>query len=247
MKIKGYFALAAALIFIVVFAYFIQFYFFLDYRISKEADVWGQFGDYVGGVLNPFLGFVSISLLIKSLSLQHEANASLKAEMYNGEKTEVLRSFESLFFNLINSQKQYFDSFFLEFSPTVGRRAIFKGAKAVMAIEDSIESMRSNGCEDSEIKSFLNRVDQGDQLFGLSRSFYVIVMTVNDRLCEKNGFSIEDRKRYFKVLVNFTDFALLRLIMACTQFLDYESSKYLRSCKEFEGVINELGLRFDLY
>ena len=49
--------------------------------VSQKTDVWGQFGDYVGGVLNPILSFISIYLLISSLSLQRQANTSLVDEI----------------------------------------------------------------------------------------------------------------------------------------------------------------------
>ncbi|MFQ2624533.1 hypothetical protein ACK3YV_17115, partial [Aeromonas caviae] len=45
--------------------------------LSDEKDVWGQFGDYFGGTLNPILSFMSVLLLIKSVRLQLVANSSL--------------------------------------------------------------------------------------------------------------------------------------------------------------------------
>lgn len=99
MRIKAYLISATALIAIVYLIYWLHFYVCLDYEASNDPAVWGQFGDYAGGVLNPLLSFISIVLLIKSLVLQHEANGNLKTEIKNGEKTERLRSFEVLFFN----------------------------------------------------------------------------------------------------------------------------------------------------
>lgn len=243
MKIKGYVLLAAGIIVLVGAVYFVRFYCLLDYVLAEETEVWGQFGDFIGGVLNPLLSFISITLLLKSLSLQYQANSSLRADIENKEKIEILRSFESLFFSLISAQKNSFDSLRLNFPPGVD----FSGVKAVLELENILARMRLGGSDLSEIVDFLDSVDENDQIFGLSRGFYIVVMTVNDRLCEDNGFSLEDRRRYYKVLVNLTDFALLRLVMLCIQFLDYESAKYLRSCKDFEEVIKGLGLKYELY
>lgn len=66
--------------------------------VSQKTDVWGQFGDYVGGVLNPILSFISIYLLINSLSLQRQANTSLVDEIKRQENSKTLRSLSLGFF-----------------------------------------------------------------------------------------------------------------------------------------------------
>lgn len=247
MKTKAYIIYAATLIFAVYLAYWIQFYFVLDYKLSKDAAVWGQLGDYAGGVLNPLLSFLSIVLLIKSLVFQHEANSSLKTEIKNSEKAEKLRSFEVLFFNLISSQKNLFDSFKVDFQALGSTVSHLAGAKAVIEIENKIDEIRQAGGEDSEIANYLTEIDADDQIFGLSRAFYILVMIVTEKLSDTNGFSSEDRETHFKALINFTDFAQLRLIIISVQFLDYESVKYLRSSVEFGKVVKDLGLSYELY
>lgn len=93
----------------------------------------------------------------------------------------------------------------------------------------------------------MDDIDGGDQIFGLSRAFYIIVMLIADQLSDTKGFSLEDREAHFKALINFTDFAQLRLIMIRIQFLDCESAKYLRSSYEFKKVVEDLGLSYELY
>lgn len=238
---------AAILIFVVFLTYFVHFYVILGYKISDDSAIWGQLGDYTGGILNPLLSFVSIVLLIKSLTLQNEANISLRTELKNNEKTEKLRSFEALFFNLVDSQKKLFESFRIELMTGEEANQLM-GVKAVMTIEDKIEEMREAGGKDLEIKEYLEEIDKNDQIFGLSRAFYTMVMMVTEKLSDAEGFSAKDRKAHFMTLVNFTDFAQLRLIMICIQFMDYyESTKYLRSSVEFKNVVKELGLGYELY
>ena len=41
-------------------------------RSMGEPAEFGAFGDFVGGVINPLLGFVTIWLLVKSLQFQRE-------------------------------------------------------------------------------------------------------------------------------------------------------------------------------
>ncbi|MDG9669319.1 hypothetical protein ONV78_16385 [Hahella sp. CR1] len=246
MKINGYILAAAILIIAVFLSYFLHFYVSLGYEVSNDSAIWGQLGDYSGGILNPLLSFVSIVLLIRSLNLQNEANLSLRTEIENSEKTERLRSFESLFFNLINSQKNLFDTFSITTLSGEAKTQI-DGVKAVMKIEDEIEKIRENDGKDEEVKKYIEALDENDQIFGLARAFYVTVLMVSEKLSESEGFSLGDRRDHFMTLINFTDFAQLRLVMICVQFLDYESCKYIRLSSEFEKVIEDVGLSYELY
>lgn len=44
--------------------------FFAGFSLSTDPAVWGQFGDYVGGVTNPILAFLSFAALLLTLVLQ---------------------------------------------------------------------------------------------------------------------------------------------------------------------------------
>lgn len=74
------------------------------YLSTQDADVWGQFGDFMGGVLNPILSFISICLLIRSVTLQVQSNSTLKQEIKRQELLEDYKKFEVRFFCLIESQ-----------------------------------------------------------------------------------------------------------------------------------------------
>jgi hypothetical protein len=74
-----------------------------------------------------------------------------------------------------------------------------------------------------------------------------MVMMISEKLSDAEGFKFEDRKAHFLTLVNFTDFSQLRLIMVCVQFMDYQSTEYLKSSHELKSVIEELGLGYELY
>jgi len=242
------YVISAALIIAFVFAgYFIKFYVSLGYGLSNDPAVWAQLGDYAGGMLNPLLSFVSIVLLIKSLTLQNEANISLRNELKNSEKTENLRSFETLFFNMIDSQKRLFESFKVQMQTVEGESSTFSNVDAVMAIETEIENIQNAGGDDAAVQKHLESIDSQDKIFGLARVFYIMVMVVTDKLSDANGFSVEDRKAHFQTLVNFTDFSQLRLILICVQFMDYESSKYIASSIEFKLIIENLGMGYELY
>jgi len=236
-----YLWVAFSIVFLVLISYFVNFYIILGYEISSDSSVWGTLGDYVGGILNPSLSFISIVLLIKSLTLQNEANLSLREELKNTERIERLRSFEILFFNMVESQRKLFDSFKIVCEDNDALRE-FIGSEAVIKIESDIDGIRMIGGGDDMIRCHIESLDHNDQIFGLLRAFYVTVMVISDKLSDQAGFGAEDRRSYYQTLINFTDFSFLRMVLINVQFMDYESSKYLRNLEEFKDVIRDLGL-----
>ncbi|MCG6142782.1 hypothetical protein [Leptospira mtsangambouensis] len=80
---------------LILILYFIKF----NDGFSLEQSVWGAFGDYVGGILNPILTFITIIYLLKSHSLQiHETR-----EIQNENRLSInLRSLEQINQDLLN-------------------------------------------------------------------------------------------------------------------------------------------------
>lgn len=231
---------------IVIASYVCYFYFILKYNISNDTAVWGQFSDYVGGLLNPILSFIALILLIKSLSLQNEANQSLRSELKNNEKSEKFRTFETHFFNMIKSQSEYFELFKIE-TTEEGNTTTLTGSQSLIYIENEIESMRKRGCENNDILKFIEEIDVNDHIFEITRRFYIMVKMISEKLSDTEGFDANERKSHFLTLINFTDFSLLRLIMISMQFMEYQSTNYLKSEKEFNSALQQVGINWNLY
>lgn len=244
--INRYVMSAALLMLVVLCSYVFQFYHRLDYVVSGDPAVWGQLGDYIGGILNPLLSFISIVLLIQSLNLQAEANKGLISEIELTRKTEKLRSFEMQLFNMLESQKSYFDSF-KAYSGNSGARVQFSGGGAVIEIEDRVERIRRATPNPTVVTHYLERLDSTDKIYSLTRVFCNAARVIDEKLSNANGFSDTDRRSHYLTLINFTDISLLRLVMMCVQFMDYASTNCLRSNSEFTAVLNEVGLSYDLY
>ncbi|EOA5466861.1 hypothetical protein ACH4OR_000887 [Vibrio cholerae] len=245
--VNRYISIAIASMLVVFGSYVVNFYYKLGYGLSDDVAVWAQLGDYAGGLLNPILSFISLVLLIKSLTLQNEASLDLRKELKINEKTEKLRSFETHFFNMLNSQKVSFDSFKLKFE--VDNNFIEKvGVEAVIAIEEHIsELLDSSDNYEESISAYLEELDETDKIYSATRIFYIIVKMVNDKLTDEDGFSAQDRKSHLLTLINFTEFSLLRLIMISLQFMDCHPTKYLKSNAEFNAALDEVGIGYDLY
>ncbi|TKG29217.1 hypothetical protein FCV85_14640 [Vibrio sp. F13] len=239
MKNDNYIYAAAVCIFTVIGFYAYQFH---NYELSKDVNHWNQFGGYVGGVLGPVLSFISLVMLIKSLNLQNESNATLREESRLNIKNEKLRSFETHFFNLLSAQRESFEYFKL----TVDGKTL-TGVEAVRELEEKIEELRASEASSSDIKKMIVDADSDEKLYNTQRVFFVITKTITQKLSDENGFNSEERKSQIETMVNFTEFSQLRLVLISMQFLSYKSSKLMRENNEFLSVIEELKLPLDSY
>jgi hypothetical protein len=245
MNHRVYLVLATVCIVFVILGFVWNFHFELGYEVSKKSEHWGHLGDYIGGLINPLLSFLALMMLIKSLSLQNNANIALYTEVSNNAKRERLRAFEGLFFNMIESQNGLFTKLRLKIS-SLGQPFTVSGVDAVLLLENYAESFIENDDLES-LKLLLEDADSKDHLFSIVRVFYVIVKLVTERLSDENGFEHKDRKEHFTALINFTSYPHLRLILLYTQFIDFKPTEYLKNNKEFVAVFEELGLSFEAY
>ncbi|MGP6443891.1 putative phage abortive infection protein [Rahnella aceris] len=79
----------------VTFVFFALYFYWDHFKIlplSSSVEAWGQFGDYVGGVLNPGLSFLSIILVCITL--------------FSTSRQSSVQSFESILFELVKYHKE---------------------------------------------------------------------------------------------------------------------------------------------
>ncbi len=219
-------------------AYFVYFGAILDYSISESPEDWAFLGAYIGGVITPALTFISVIFLIRSLDLQKQANKRLEDEVARSEKFNQLKSFEEKFFHLIEAQRNLFNYLELKFSPVV----VKKSTEAVIFLEDLIYELRCKKVGDLKISELISQVDYKDSMYSISRGFYVIQKTIHQKLTSELGFSRADRKDHYTTLVNFSDYALLRLLMISLRFETNEVNKKILDNECLLEVFEEVGL-----
>ena len=61
----------------------------LGYKFTTDAEVWGAVGDFVGGLLNPFLTILTVYLLIHSLRLQSFELNNMAMELENARERHI--------------------------------------------------------------------------------------------------------------------------------------------------------------
>ncbi|BEL72440.1 MULTISPECIES: hypothetical protein [Serratia] len=200
----------------------ISFYYFnfgMEGKISKSTEVWGQFGDYLGGVINPILTFLSIVLLVKTINLQREANTSILDENRRQERLDHFKNFEVRFYNLIDSQRTYFMGFKLR-NVDAGDE-IKVSSDAVAFLEEMIFDCNQKKMALDELRAKINDIDGSDAIYSAVRHFYLLVKLIDDKL------SGEEQKEYYEVLINLTDYHLIRLLVLSTCVYDWDSILYI--------------------
>lgn len=110
---KPYVGIAIFMFIIVIIAYISNFH---EQSLSKDSGDWGTFGDYMGGILNPILAFLSFLALLQTIKIQsRELKASREeleltreelARSADAQKEQSnsikIQNFENTFFNMIN-------------------------------------------------------------------------------------------------------------------------------------------------
>lgn len=86
-------ALVFAIVVVTVFAMN-----FSNAAVSKDPGSWGQFGDYVGGLINPFVGLITVYLIFTSITIQRKELKNSLKELKQANESSKLLSFEQTFF-----------------------------------------------------------------------------------------------------------------------------------------------------
>lgn len=216
--------------------------------ISEKTEVWGQFGDYVGGVVNPILSFVTIYLLINSLGLQRESNDSLTNEIKRQEKLEEYKKFELRFFRLIESQEESFSRFRIcisqeqddDVADSEAENLILRGGAAVTFIEDCLLTLKDAKIDKGRVLKWLKGLDEDGSYFSLLRRFYLIL-----KLIDSNTITRSEREEMYETLVNLTDIKVISMIAILSMHYDWYAVKYIKATK----ILDKEGVRefIDMY
>ncbi|WP_449545894.1 hypothetical protein [Lelliottia amnigena] len=202
----------------------------LEGVLSKQTEVWGQFGDYVGGVVNPILSFVTIYLLIQSLGLQRESNDNLISEIKRQERLEEYKKFEFRFFRLIESQDGNFSRFKINIDQNDdGTNQSLYGAAAVSFIVNNIHIFVQGKIEKGRVVEWLDGLEEDGVYFSLVRRFYLILKLIDD-----NTKSNDECEEMHETLLNLTDTKIISMIAILTIYYDWDAIKYIKNSKILE-------------
>jgi Putative phage abortive infection protein len=150
---------------IVIIPYFVNFSGF----ISNDQNHWGLFGDYLGGVLNPVLGFFGLLALLFTISLQSK---ELRLSVQELEKssnalnrqnlTLDIQRFENTFFQMLRIHNDLLNS--IDFQRGGGKLNV-----VVTRGRDCFEVMRKR--LDNSYKQEIKAIPSSDELELITKSY----------------------------------------------------------------------------
>lgn len=79
--------------------------------LSDSHEHWGQFGDYLGGLLNPIVGLITLLLLVRTLELQRKELQEQREEIKHQNSILMRQTIEQALFAWIKDYKSQVESF----------------------------------------------------------------------------------------------------------------------------------------
>ncbi|HAS6231331.1 TPA: hypothetical protein I7179_23250 [Vibrio vulnificus] len=156
--------LAFSLIALIPAVYLIWFYFVNHQPLATDSSIWGTFGDFVGGILNPLIALLAFYWLTQSVLIQKTELSETQKVLKETEKaqkeqalTQEKKRFEDTFFSLLNQLNTIFEG--LNQSVIVRERPQHSKIRALYmvviltgaghTIEQRVASMRASSCDTS--------------------------------------------------------------------------------------------------
>ena len=161
---------------------------FGDFPVSNLVEKWGQFGDYVGGVLNPGLSFISIILVCLTL--------------YATSKQSAIQSFESILFELIRFHKENLMDIKVSYNDGKDH---FQGRDALKSYVTEVKLILFGVVEDElpvdvRIKLAIDEVYLSDEAFSNVGHYFRNIYHIFKHIDESSFLSAKEKRKYAKLV-----------------------------------------------
>lgn len=175
-------------VFLICFALGVYWKIFGELPISHAVEKWGQFGDYVGGVLNPSLSFISIILVCLTLLAT--------------SKQSAIQSFESILFELIRFHKENLMDIKVSYN---GGGEYLQGREALKSYITEVKLILFGIVEDElpvevRIKLAIDEVYLSDDTFSNVGHYFRNIYHIFKHIDESDCLSKKEKKKYAKLV-----------------------------------------------
>lgn len=213
----------------------ITYFYKFNGALAEKQETWGQFGDFIGGTLNPLIALAALIALIKTIKLQAEelSNSSeqLKktaAAMELQNKATSKQIFESSFFNLTKIFNEI--SRDLKFNNKSGKDCIKElyetlSARHLVNLQRGVHAIPTEDAIKLEYNLFHS--DYGHVTGHYFRTLYNII-----KLIDKSSLDEESKKFYAELLrAQLSRYELLLILYNCISV--YGNQKLLPLIKKY--------------
>ena len=235
---KNFNNIIAVVVFIAVFIAGISLYFYftnIDEPIFIIKQSWGDFGSYIGGVLNPTYSFLALIILLSTLFLQNKTLQESMKSFREQKELTVQQLFENSFYNLLKLYGDIVDG--LEEKVSIRNqlgeeeKITYKGRdcfryyyekkikKDWVSVKFEVPVMT-----ESKDRFILFNEDYGHKIGHYFRILYRIYMFIED-------FKIANKKFYSGIVrAQLSSYELLVLFYNC---LSQDGEKFKKYAKEY--------------
>lgn len=186
---------------------------FGSHGFSSDQGVWGQFGDFIGGVVNPSVGLATVFLLLITVILQRKELRNSIAEMQSSNATLAaqnsaiaLQSFEQTFFSWLSSYGDLVSSvttISMQFNTPVtetGRKAM----KTIWFEHLAWRLIRKNLLEIAP-SGELDAMEKGSLPLHRQEEFAARILTTWEQVYRANNFQLDTMFRTLYRLIRWID------------------------------------------
>ncbi len=213
------------------------------FSVIESHERWGQFGDFIGGVLNPTFGLLSFLALLYTLYYQSkELSLSTKALEEQGNQLNI-QAFESTLFSMLSMCRERIEKMQFESESMTGDRALRKMYGNLKSIYEADEILY----EDEEHSVLINKsyerfIDQNDiyigSYFRLLDSLFKFVETS----------TLNDKRKYWEIVrAQMTHYELLLVFYSSWASADFLGQEILDGHRFFQYTPCELLLSPELH
>lgn len=168
--------------------------------LSFNQEVWGQFGDFIGGTLNPVFAFCSFLALLYTIHLQRRELSESRQVLKDQEKQMSIQTFETTFVSFLSLSNKNLNSIILK---SKDKKDSIAGYDALVRICQNLRTAykgqvaRSQDNSDAEVlvREAYSRfyVKNKDEISQYLRFFNQLLLFVN-------GCQLEEKKRYWNLI-----------------------------------------------
>lgn len=165
----------ASLALILVIGYLFYFAYHLEQNPAKDAEKWGQFGDFFGGILNPLVAFAAFYWLTQSVKIQkNELEETRKAlldsakaqkdQVVNGDRNIKISALTTIVnagnsqINTIDYQLKLYEDKIISLNRYINdlerKKSAYSGVLSKSELNIKNEYLKSISIKEKEVKEF---------------------------------------------------------------------------------------------
>ncbi|WP_167882907.1 putative phage abortive infection protein [Leptospira levettii] len=203
------------------------------FEFIRDEEIWGQFGDFYGGLLNPLLTFITFLFVIKSFNFQKNEAQDLKESKEKDRNETLKNNFDNTFFNYLTQLNNLISAF---------ERNVIDRSKG-----SEVDLIRSPGREIlfsalqisiSEFEKSPSNPEKSLFTEGILKIYSKSIYNLLKLILYSNFLNNEEKGKYLDILKAQLVSSEINYLRHVVQYLDKELYEKLNAITFFEDSLN---------